>query len=135
MYKLAVVDDDKYWCSAIERFFRVEFEVVVFTKVSTFLKKSIDYDVVLVDYSIPSSVYESDIEGCELIEFLKTTLANPPLIILISAFISKNDPELGKKICPQADAFFAKDIGLERLFQETKQLISSKKEHLSKVSS
>jgi CheY-like chemotaxis protein len=131
MYKIAVVDDDKNWCYSVQRFFRKDFEVFTFTKVCYFLPHSKEYDLVLVDYSIPSAVYEDELEGCELIHYLKATLPNPPLLVLSSAFIGKADLELGKKICPEADAFFAKDAGLEELLQETKQLLASKPGSLS----
>ncbi|HEY9636287.1 MAG TPA: response regulator [Coleofasciculaceae cyanobacterium] len=126
MYKIAVVDDDKSWCYAVQRFFRKDFEVFTFTKVCYFLPHSKEYDLVLVDYSIPPAIYEDEIEGCELIQYLKNTLVNPPILVLSSAFIGKTDLELGKKICPEADAFFAKDAGLEELLQETKQLLASR---------
>jgi CheY-like chemotaxis protein len=125
-YKIAVVDDDPNWCYAVQRFFRKDFEVCTFTKVCYFLPHSIEYDLVLVDYSIPPAVYEDEIEGCDLIHHLKSTLSNPPLLVLSSAFIGQSDSDLGKKICPEADAFFAKDAGLEALLQETKQLLASR---------
>lgn len=126
MYKIAVVDDDKNWCYAIQRFFRKEFEIFSFNKVSFFLDHLEDYDLVFVDYSIPCAIYEDDLEGCELIRYLKRTLKNPPLVVLMSAFVSKNDVQLGKELCPEADAFFPKDAGLDEILQKTKQLLNSR---------
>jgi CheY-like chemotaxis protein len=124
MYKIAVVDDDKTWCFAIERFLRSDFEVFTFTKISNFLDRLPACDLVIVDYSIAYNPYEERSEGCKLIRYLKKTLPNPPLLVLASAVISKNDLECGKEICPEADAFLAKDAGLERLMQQIKQLLS-----------
>jgi len=126
MHTLAVVDDDLYWCQAIERFFRNEFEVYTFPTASTFLNQVFDYDLVIVDYSLPPLNYEVYMEGCELIHHLKTKLRYPPLVVLVSGYVSKNDAELGRQICPEADAFFPKDGGLEELLQQIKQLIASR---------
>ncbi len=127
MYKIAVVDDDRRWCFVIERFFRKDFEVSTFTRVSSFLRHlSNSYDLVIVDYSMPPANYEQDIQGCEVIRYLKKTISPPPLLVIASGFVGKNDCDLGEKLCSEADAFFAKDAGLEELLQQTKQLIGSR---------
>lgn len=126
MYKMAVVDDDKDWCFVVERFFRKEFKVYTFYRVSSFLQQPADYDIVLVDFYMPTALHEKHIDGCELIRTLKATLTNPPLCIFTSGFISKNDSELGRELCSEADAFVAKDAGLENLSQNINQLLASK---------
>jgi CheY-like chemotaxis protein len=131
MNTIAVVDDDIHWCYVIERFFRNDLEVYTFPTVSAFLKQLFDYDLVIVDYSIPPVNYEENIESCELIHHLKTNLRYPPLVVLISGYVNKNDCELGKKICPEADAFLTKDAGLDELLRQIKQLIASNKKHTS----
>jgi CheY-like chemotaxis protein len=131
MNTIAVVDDDIHWCYVIERFFRDELEVYTFPTVSAFLKQLFDYDLVIVDYSIPPVNYEENIESCDLIRHLKTNLRYPPLVVLISGYVSKNDSELGRKICPEADAFLTKDAGLDELLRQIKQLLASQKDHSS----
>jgi CheY-like chemotaxis protein len=126
MYTLAVVDDDKHWCFALERFFRGEFEVYSFPTASDFLKQSFDFDLVIVDYSIPHMDYEEYVESSELIRYLKN-LRYPPLVILVSGYVSKNDSALGRKICPEADAFCAKDAGLDELYAKIKDLLACKR--------
>lgn len=126
MYKIAVIDDDKDWCFVIKRFFSKDFEVYTFEKIPYFLQQLSAYDLVLVDYSIPPSGYDKNLQGCDIIHYLKANLLKPPLVVLVSGFISKNDSELGRKICPEADAFFAKDAGLEEILQQTKQLLTFK---------
>lgn len=128
MYKIAVLDDDENWCFALQRFFRNYFEVSVFKRVTSFLTELNDYDLVIVDFSIPPAAYEKDMDGCQVICYLKENLPNPPILILATGFISKSNLELGSEICPQADAFFAKDAGLEEILQQTQQLLSLKKE-------
>lgn len=130
MYKVAVVDDDELWGLAVERFFRKEFEVSIFTKTTSLLQKVELYDLVLIDFSIPPASYEKDMDGKELITHLKQTLPNPPILVLVTAFLSKNDTEIGREICPLADAFLAKDAGLEEIMQQTKQLLASKRHKL-----
>ena len=129
MNTIAVVDDDIHWCRVIERFFRNEYEIYTFPTVSAFLKQLFDYDLVIVDYSIPPVNYEENIDSCELVHHLKTNLKYPPLIVLISGYVSKNDSDLGRRICPEADAFFTKDAGLEELSQQIKHLLASNKTH------
>lgn len=126
MYTMAVVDDDKYWCHALDRYLRNEFEIYTFPSASDFLKQSFDFDVVLVDYSIPHVYYEEYVESRELIRYLKS-LRYPPLVILVSGYVSKNDSALGKTICPEADAFVAKDAGLDELSRNIKDLLSCKR--------
>src|SRR6476469_2851347 len=126
MHKIAVVDDDENWCLVIKRFFRNDFEVSTFKRVSIFLHEPSNYDLVIVDFSIPPASYEKDMDGCQLICHLKATLPNPPLLVLATGFVSKNNLEAGKQICPQADDFFSKDAGLEEILQQTKQLIASR---------
>ena len=127
MYKIAVIDDDELWSLAIQRFFRKDFEVSVFRQVSSFLRESCNYDLVIVDFSIPTANYEKDTDGCQLINHLKATLHNPPMLVLATGFLSKNDLAMGQEICPEADDFFAKDAGLEAILQQVKQLLESKK--------
>lgn len=121
MPTMAVIDDDIHWCFTIERFFRKEFEVFTFPNIADFLKQSFDFDIVLVDYSIPTLNYEDHIESRDLVRYLKN-LRYPPLVVFVSGYVSKNNLALGKQICPEADAFFAKDAGLDELLKKVKQL-------------
>lgn len=123
MNTIAVVDDDIHWCFAVERFFKNKFEIYRFPTASEFLKQSFDFDLVIVDYSIPYLSDETYIESIELIRYLKS-LRYPPLIILASGYVSKHDSALGKTICPEADAFFAKGSGLDELAYTIKQLLT-----------
>lgn len=126
MYTIAVVDDDRHWCYVIERFFRNEFEVYTFPTTADFLKQSFDFDLILVDYSIPQIDYENYMDSRELIRYLKS-LRYPPIVVLVSGYVSKNNSDLGKNICPEADAFFAKDAGLDELLQKLQELLTGKR--------
>ncbi|MBD2042189.1 response regulator [Microcoleus sp. FACHB-672] len=129
MYKVAVLDDDEYWCLAIQRYFRKEFEVSIFLEVENFLNKASQFDLAIVDFSIPRAKFEPKISGSEIICHLKKTLENPPILVLASGFISQNDREAGQKLCPQADDFLAKDAGLDQILIQIKELMKVKNHH------
>ncbi|GAB4197336.1 MAG: hypothetical protein Fur006_45780 [Coleofasciculaceae cyanobacterium] len=126
MYTIAVVDDDRHWCHAIDRFLKNEFEVYTFPTTADFLKQSFDFDLVLVDYSIPHLDSEDYMDSRELIRYLKS-LRYPPIVVLVSGYVSKNNTDLGKTICPEADAFLAKDAGLDELLRTIKELLVCKR--------
>ncbi len=130
MYKLAVVDDDEYWCLAVQSFFRRDFEVSIFKVADRFLSKASQYDLAIIDFSIPPDRYETSLNGSELIRHIKQTLQDPPLLVLASGFISKNDSKIGSQICPEADDFIAKDAGIDAILQLVKTLLKSKKSQL-----
>ena len=126
MHTMAVIDDDKYWCHALERFFKNEFEVYTFPTTSDFLQQSFDFDLVLIDFSIPPVDNEEYIDSREVIRYLKS-LRYSPVVVLVSGYVSKNDSALGKTISPEADAFFAKDAGLDELLRKLKDLLTCKR--------
>lgn len=130
MEKIAIVDDDELYGITIQRFFRKSFEVSVFTKVSSFLRQPCFYDLVIIDFSIPNANYENEMNGCQLIHQLKTTLDKPPLLVLSTGFLSKNEAEIGQELCPEADYFLAKDAGLETILQQVKQLLLTEKRYI-----
>lgn len=127
MNKIAILDDDEHWCFLIQRFFRGTFEVSVFHSFSELIPKASQYDLIIVDFSIPPTQYQKNIDGCSIIQQLKQNLSQPPILVLATAFISKNNLALGKQLCPEADFFIAKDAGLEFILSAVKQLLTDKK--------
>ncbi|WP_218079314.1 DNA-binding transcriptional response regulator [Anthocerotibacter panamensis] len=131
MVKLALLDDDANWCRTAEHFLGQEFGVVVFRSITSFfqeLDRLSQFDVLIIDFSLPTARHErSDINGSEIITRIKQSLAHPPLLILATAFVStKEADQLGRRICPDADAIFPKDAGLETLRQQIHQLLKHK---------
>lgn len=126
MLKIAVLDDDEKWGFAIQRFFRHDFEVSTYVDVYSFLSQAHEFDLAIVDFSIPAARFEKNINGCELICQLKNTLLQPPLLILATGFLSQYDLRTGTELCPEADGFLVKDIGLESILQQIKQLLAAK---------
>ncbi|HCF28694.1 MAG TPA: hypothetical protein DEV81_16155, partial [Cyanobacteria bacterium UBA11049] len=105
-----------------------EFEVSIFTKVSNFLQQTCSFDLVIVDYSIPAANYEKEIDGCQLIRHIKASSPNPPLVILATGFLSKNELGIGHELCPEADGYLAKDAGLDATSLQIKQLLATRLE-------
>jgi CheY-like chemotaxis protein len=128
MYKLAILDDDEHWCRIVQRFLKKEYVVATYRSVSSFLWELDElnqYDIFLVDFVLPTARYELNIDGMEIITALKRRLPRSPMVILVTAYMSKNELEVhGKQMCPEADAFFAKDAGLEILARQMKQLLT-----------
>ncbi len=128
MYNVAVLDDNSDFCQVMQCFLSNYFTVYTFTDTRRFLEKieSTHYDLVLVDLSIIPSHRIKIHNGCELIEYLKHTVKNPPLLVLFTGWISRNPREEGKQLCPLADGFLAKDSGIDEILQEINRLLSSK---------
>jgi CheY-like chemotaxis protein len=131
MYKIGVLDDDENWCLIVERFLRKDFEVHSYKTVFTFLQEIEDYDLLIIDFSLPPALYEKGMDGCEIINHIKNNFINPPLLVLATGFISANDLEYGRGICPEADAFLAKDAGLDIILNEVKRLLEPKERDAS----
>ena len=127
IYKIAVLDDDELWCQVVQRFFRNTFEVFILSN-ATFLLEEIEkepkrYDLIIVDLSLPPHQYK-EIDGRKLIQHLRKVLSSPPLLVLVTAFIGKNELDAGEIVCEEADAFLAKDAGLDAISQRLQQLLN-----------
>ena len=126
MYKVAILDDDEHWCLVAQRFLKQQFAVVTYRSVSAFfweLPELSQYDVLLIDVSLPTARHEPNINGIEIIARIKR-LPRSPALILVTAYMSRHELAVdGKRICPEADGFFAKDAGLQVLAQQIKQLL------------
>lgn len=127
MLKIAVLDDDEHWCLAISRFFRNTFEISTFSHATSLLqeleKEPKQYDLIMVDLSLPTQRYQ-DVDGRKLLRYIRETLPEPPLLVLVTAFISKNELDGGQIICDEADAFLAKDAGLDEISQRLQRLLN-----------
>ncbi|WP_341529072.1 response regulator [Nostoc sp. UHCC 0302] len=128
MYKLAILDDDEHWCRIVQRFLKQEYTVATYKSVSSFLwelEEVKQYDIFLVDFVLPTARHELNTDGIQIITALKRRLPYSPVVILVTAYMSRNELEVhGKQMCPEADGFFAKDAGLEILAHQMKQLLT-----------
>ena len=132
IYKIAVLDDDELWCQVVQRFFRSTFEVFILSNASSLIeeieKEPKRYDLIMVDLSLPPHQYK-EIDGRKLIQHLRKVLSSPPLLVLVTAFISKNELDAGKIVC--ADDFLAKDAGLDAISQRLQQLLNYQKDTIA----
>lgn len=127
MYRIAVIDDNEAWCFIVANFLRQQgFEVFTFNDPYDFLASAEHCDLALVDFSIPPRRYQKNTDGPDLIATLKKTLAHPPLLVLISAYFTEDILKDAEAICPEADAYLSKSLGLQGILQQVEQLLGSR---------
>ncbi len=125
MLRIAVVDDNEAWLFTLENFLQQQgFAVATFNDAHTFMKVADQFDIALVDFSMPSPHYQKEINGPELISQLKQSLTHAPFLILVSAYFTDEILEYAKDLCPHADAYLSKGIGLKGLLQRMQQLLT-----------
>jgi len=128
MYRIAVLDDDKYWCRALQRFLENTFEVSIFNDANSLIESLIQnirqYDLIMVDLSLPADAY-GEIDGRKFIRYIREVLLEPPILVLVTAFIGKNELSTGDIICKEADAFLAKDAGFDEISRQLAQLLEN----------
>ncbi|WP_421657064.1 response regulator [Leptothermofonsia sp. ETS-13] len=128
MYRIAVVDDNEAWCFVIDNLFQQEdFIVSTFTDAAAFIREAEQFDIALVDFSIPPRRYQKEMDGPDIIRKLKTSLAKPPFLVLISAFFTEDVLQSADKICPEADAYLSKSMSLQEILHQVKGFAVSKK--------
>ncbi|HBB35069.1 MAG TPA: hypothetical protein DDZ80_32535 [Cyanobacteria bacterium UBA8803] len=128
MEKIAILDDRDDFCLVMDCLLNNYFEVFTFTNTNIFLEnvRAEKYVALLIDLSINPSRDLNINNGCQVIAYLKNILKNPPLFILFTGWISRNSSVEGRKICPLADGFLAKDTDIEEIIKEINRLIDSK---------
>lgn len=127
MYKIAVLDDDIYWSLAVQRFLRKEFLVTIFTDPNHFLEVVGQYDLVIVDFVLtPQSDAQNKLDGYGIIYRLKTSLEHPPLCLLVSGWLDRNDlATISQRPYFMADDLATKDAGLETILAKVRQLLGT----------
>lgn len=134
MYHIAIVDDNETWCFVMAlRLQQQGYAVSTFTDARAFLREVDQFDLALVDFSIPTPRYQCGMDGPEVICQVKHQMDNPPLLVLVSSFFTQDLLKDAANICPEADAVLSKQIDLTDLFSKIQQLladrISSKQNH------
>ncbi|MBD2308396.1 MULTISPECIES: response regulator [unclassified Chroococcidiopsis] len=126
MCRIAVLDDDRNWCMALQRFLKNTFEVSVFNDANSLIEDLIQdvrqYDLIMVDLSLPPDAY-GEIDGRKFIRYIREVLLEPPILVLVTAFIGKNELNSGEIFCKEADAFLAKDAGLDEISRQLQELL------------
>lgn len=128
MYNIAIVDDNEAWCFTLEFFLRQHhFSVSSFNAPDLFLKQAHEFDLALIDFSIPVRRFQREVDGPSLIAKIKRQVSNPPLLVLISAYFTKEVLNHPHDICPEADAYLSKSCGLEEILQCVQHLLAAAK--------
>lgn len=126
MYHLAIVDDNETWCFVLAlRLEQQGYRVSTFTNVQAFLCEVAQFDLVLVDFSMPTPRYQAQMDGPEVICRVKHRLDNPPLLILISSFFTQDLLKEATAVCPEADAILSKQLETTEIFSRIHQLLAA----------
>lgn len=129
MYKIAIVDDNETWCFVMSlRLQQQGYDVSTFTSAQAFLCETDRFDLVLIDFSLPTPRYQCDMDGPEVICKVKHQLESPPLLVLISSFFTQNLLKNAADLCPEADAVMAKEIDAQEIISQIRQLLEAKKQ-------
>ena len=125
MVRIAIVDDNETWCFVLATVLGQEGHTVdIFTNTQNFLQQADHFDLAILDFSIPARPYEPELDGLAVTRQLKTDLANPPLVILISSFFTDDLLEIND-FCPLADRVLSKQIGIKALLRHVEQLLAT----------
>ncbi|PSB19826.1 hypothetical protein C7B61_06770 [filamentous cyanobacterium CCP1] len=128
MYRLAIVDDNQSWCFVLKLRLQQEgYAVTAFNNAQAFLREAEQFDLALIDFSIPAPLYQPKMDGPELICELKYHLDNAPILVLISSFFTEDVINHATNICPEADAILSKQTETGKLLSQIRQLLNSKK--------
>jgi CheY-like chemotaxis protein len=127
MSHLAIVDDNESWSFvAALRLRQQGYEVSTFTDPYTFLRQAEQFDLALIDFSLPPRRYEIEIDGPSVIERVKQRLTHPPLLVLISSYFTEDILQQASDICPEADAVLSKQIDSNSLIKKVEQLLATR---------
>ncbi|MGI0484168.1 response regulator [Pantanalinema rosaneae CENA516] len=127
MYRLAIVDDNESWSFvAALRLQQQGYEVSTFTDPHTFLRQAEQFDLALVDFSLPPRRYEIEIDGPGVIDRVKQRLSQPPVLVLISSYFTEDILQQAAEICPAADAVLSKQVDSSNLIQQVEQLLAQR---------
>ena len=127
MYHLAIVDDNASWCFVLETLLQQHGYVVsTFTDTSTFLRAAHQFDLVLIDFSMPPRRYQMETDGPDIIRKVRQRLSHPPLMVLISSYFTDDCLDPNSVVEWQADACWSKQIPSAKLLQQIEELIQTR---------
>lgn len=128
MYRLAIVDDNESWCFVLAVQLQQQgYLVSTFTDSTAFLREADQFDLALVDFSMPPRRYQTETDGPEVINKVKQRFDHPPLLILISSYFSEDILEQVMDVYPDADAVISKQVDSQDLLHQIKQLLATRK--------
>jgi CheY-like chemotaxis protein len=126
MYRIAIVDDNETWCYVLQLVLdRHGFAASTFTDANQFLTVAQHFDLALIDFSMPTRPFQRELDGNEVITYLKQQLSNPPILVLTSAFFGIDTLDIAHQICPIADAYISKGDGMPSIVEFVKAMESN----------
>jgi CheY-like chemotaxis protein len=126
MYRIAIVDDNETWCFVLAlRLQQHGYAVSTFTDTHAFLREMDRFDVVLVDFSMPARRFQRGMDGPEVICQVKQQLDNPPLLVLVSSFFTKDLLDVAADVCPEADAVLSKQVDTTEMLSQIQKLLAA----------
>ena len=130
MYDIAIVDDNESWCYVLAlRLQQQGYAVSTFNSGYKFLQKANLFDLVLVDFSIPTPAYQIAMDGPEVICRVKQILTKPPVLVLISGYFTKDLLSHAAYACPEADAIISKQADIADIILEIERLLDNRVSH------
>jgi len=128
MYQIAIVDDNESWCFILAtRLRQHQYAVSTFTDTDLFLRQADQFDLALIDFSMPPRRYQIDTDGPDVIRKLKQRLNHPPLVILISSFFTEDILNEVRDLDLQADAYLSKSAESAELLQQIERLLATRR--------
>jgi CheY-like chemotaxis protein len=129
MDTLAIVDDNETWCFVLALHLRQQgYTVSTFTDVWAFLQQADQFDLALIDFSMPAPRYQTGMDGPELICKVKQQCHKPPLLVLISNFFETDNAETLASLCPEADQILSKQVEMPTLMTQIQQVLANRKQ-------
>lgn len=116
MYQIALVDDNEAWCFALQAaLLQQDFAASAFTDPHEFLQVAHQFDLALIDFSLPVRSFKLELDGSQVITQAKQQLRHPPFLVLMSSFFT--DDAIAQSLCPDADAYLSKNMSLAEIIE------------------
>ncbi|HEY9748530.1 MAG TPA: response regulator [Allocoleopsis sp.] len=127
MYQIAIVDDNESWCFILATRLRQHgYAVSTFTDTDLFLRNAEQFDLALIDFSMPPRRYQAETDGPDVIRKLRQRLNPPPLLILISSFFTEDILKEVADLNLQADVYLSKSIDSTELLRQIEALLATR---------
>jgi DNA-binding response OmpR family regulator len=127
MVRIAIVDDNESWCFALEIALGQQgYDTAIFSDPWQFLQRADQFDVAIVDYSIPAPRYQLELDGISLIRQVKEQFARPPLLLLISSYFPNDESELLQSFCEEADLVLSRPRQIRELLHPVQKLLAQR---------
>lgn len=127
MYHLAIVDDNESWCFVLANLLQSKgYAVSTFTDTSTFMRTAHQFDLALIDFSMPPRRHQQETDGPDIIRKVRQQLSHPPLLVLISSYFTEDCLDQSSQAYWQADACWSKQMPSAELQQQIEQLLQTR---------